>query len=42
MTLLIALIVNHICQHITGEQYIGTGWIVLIWILHLFTKASSK
>lgn len=40
MTLLIALIANAIHAHLIGYQFIGTGWIVLIWVLHLIARAS--
>jgi len=42
MTLLIALIANHICDHLTGEQFIETGWIVAIWVLHVLARTASK
>lgn len=42
MTLLIALIANGIHAHLTGELFIGTGWIVAIWILHLLSHGSKK
>lgn len=41
MTLLIALIANAIHAHLLGYQFIGTGWIVLLWIAHLFVRVSK-
>lgn len=40
MTLLIALIANAIHAHLLGFQLIGTGWIVLVWIIHLIVRQS--
>lgn len=40
MTLLIALIANGIYEHEIGRQFIGTGWIVLIWLVHLYVRWS--
>lgn len=39
MTLLIALIANGIYEHEVGRQFIGTGWIVLLWIGHLIVRS---
>lgn len=39
MTLLIALIANGIYEHEVGQQFIGTGWIVLLWIGHLIVRS---
>jgi hypothetical protein len=41
MTLLIALIASSIHAHLLGYQFIGTGWIVLLWVLHLSVKVSK-
>ena len=41
MTLLIALIANAIFEHMTGEKFIDTGWIVVIWIFHLGMHSNS-
>lgn len=40
MTLLIALIANAIHAHLLGYQFIGTGWIVLLWITHLIVRSN--
>lgn len=42
MTLLIALIANGLYEAETGRQFIGSGWIVLIWILHLMVHSSRS
>ena len=34
MTLLIALMLNALFQHITGEPFCHWGWIVALWIPH--------
>ncbi|WP_281040908.1 hypothetical protein [Mesorhizobium sp. Pch-S] len=39
MTLLIALIANGIYEHEIGRQFIGTGWIVSLWALHLVVRS---
>lgn len=35
MTLLIAIMVNSIHLHVTGEQFISTWLLVVLWLLHL-------
>lgn len=42
MTLLIALIANHICEHLTGEVFLDTGWIVAIWVAHVLYHSGTK
>ena len=36
MTLLIALMLNALFQHITGEPFCHPGWIVALWFVRLF------
>lgn len=42
MTLLIALMANAIYAHEIGQPFIDTGWIVVIWIIHLLCRGSSS
>lgn len=42
MTLIIALMAEHIYEKLYGEPYIATGWIVAIWIAHLCYHEARK